>query len=163
MRPTKDIECWREELCRRFRNGDTITQLIVWLRDNCEQVMSESTLKRRLKEWDCTKKQPMVTVTGLLEARVTALFYQCIRTDEEITFILKSEGFDINKRKLGELRRSWGIRMRNGGSKNPQSEEDEYKRVFELLKQELEANTFDRYGKGLLHLAIHQRGHIASR
>jgi transposase len=157
-RAQKDLSPWRTEILELYDSNTTQTELIAWLQRQHNISISLRHLRKYLKEWKGSKRKQSDT-SEELRLRIQALFYEACLKDKEMVFILKQEGFQIEQRRLARIRADLGLYKRVQGCSA--IEEDE--RVYNILQQELNHSTINRYGKSFLYTAIRRKGYIASR
>ncbi|OXV10172.1 hypothetical protein Egran_02067, partial [Elaphomyces granulatus] len=96
--------------------------------------VAERTIKSRMQEWQVRKRNraPSNTHSALCD-RATTLFFEHGLEDKEMLRFLQDEGFDINLRSLGKLRRGLNLHRRE----NPGRAEQRIPRLKEITREEL--------------------------
>ena len=89
----------------------------------------------------------------------TTLFFEHGLEDKEMLRFLQDEGFDINLRSLGKLRRGLNLHRRE----NPEQAEQRIPRLQEIIREELAKGIIKGYGKELLYRHFRDLGVIVSR
>lgn len=120
--------------------------------------VSRTTLQGALRAWGVRKNGSKDDDEGLRD-RIRSLFYEGVYSDQEMLKRLRSEGFELQQRRLQSMRLDMGLRKRDSAANEEESNEN----AVQLVREVLEGGNCGSYGIGLLHTAIRRQGHILSR
>lgn len=107
-RPRIKLDDLKDYVGDLYLQGHTQDHVLVQLNGIPGLSVSESTLRRRLKDWNFTKKI-RTEDTLELRQRISDLFYEYGLNDDTMLDVLKDEGFIVAKRALMSIRKDLGI------------------------------------------------------
>src|SRR5947209_16651331 len=93
MPPAIDLEPLREEIEQCFTTH-TYQQLVKWLTDEHRIIVTENTLRRRLKEWGVFHREAVLTPTAL--EWISFLFHTTTDNDDDIAGTFTAQGIPIS-------------------------------------------------------------------
>ena len=156
VRPLKALEA-HKGLIKELRDDDIplpeICQIL--LRDH-ECDVSESTLKRRLHDWSFLKQIRLIE-TPELHLEIVYLFKDIGLPDTDIVRVLVDKGYEINVRKVQEIRKRLGLRCRLLREEVDEAIEE----VRQLLQVEIHEN--GEFGIARSFGARHMYTHLNTR
>jgi len=160
MPPAINLEPYKDEIIQLFRDGMPSQNIAAHIRARHGVSVAERTIKSRLQEWQVRKRNRAPSNSdSALRDRVTTLFFEHGLEDKEMLRFLQDEGFDINLRSLGKLRRGLNLHRRE----NPEQAEQRIPRLKEIIREELAKGIIKGYGKELLYRHFRDLGVIVSR
>jgi hypothetical protein len=157
-RPSQDLFHLKDIIVEQYQSGLTYSDIRTYLRNECSLEISERTLKRRLQEWNVYRNSRNDD-SPVLRARITVLFFECCLKDDDILYILKTEGYSLNKRGLQRLRKKIGLLRRV----SLQNREEADQLLLSLVQKELDKGTIEGFGRGNLYTYFRNSMHIVSR
>ena len=109
VRPLKALEA-HKGLIKELRDDDIpLPEICQILLKDHECDVSESTLKRRLHDWSFLKQIRLIE-TPELHLEIVYLFKDIGLPDGDIVRVLVDRGYEINVRKVREIRKRLGLR-----------------------------------------------------
>ena len=104
-RTTIDLEPYKAQIITWFQDENkTSDEIAGLLRESYDKSVAPRTVKRRLKDWNITKRTRAEN-TSTLQARIEYMFCILGFTDSEILHALKHEGYRIEMTSLVRIRR----------------------------------------------------------
>ena len=98
-----ELNCFREEI-QKMRAFDIIDDIVNWLSNVHNIIVSRSTMKRKLQEWQ-TIIQKRTENSPQLRARLVVLFYEMCLKDDDMMRVLIEEEYQITLTDLVRLRK----------------------------------------------------------
>jgi hypothetical protein len=158
-RTTIDLEPYKAQIITWFQDenktSDEIAQLLCEMYD---KPVAPRTIKRRLKDWNITKRTRAEN-TATLRARIAYMFCVLGFTDTEILHALKHEGYRIEMTSLVRIRREQKLWRQLSVFDRVALEEQ----LREAIKEELDKGSIEGYEKRLLYTHFRTTGFIAKR
>jgi hypothetical protein len=154
MPPPIDLEPLREEIKQRFTTH-TYQQLVKWLIDEHRIIVTEKTLRRRLKEWGLFHREAVLTPTAL--ESISFLFHTTTDNDDDIAATLTAQGIPISARQVQRARLSQGWRRRN---RLAEQQEEQRRTTADAVANAL-ASGGRNYGRNYMSTALRLEGHRA--
>jgi hypothetical protein len=152
-----DIEPFKDDLVRWFKDGLTFDELSQYLKGTHHVELSGGSIKKRMQKWNIFKRGRSDD-SEILRARIAYIFYELGGSDEDIQEMLEENGFAITIRGMMDIRKSAGMYRRT-----IDPAEDSRKAV-ELLTVILQGDhPIDDKGKTLLMEVIRKKGLIIAR
>ena len=109
-RPSKKLEDYRDDILNQiYERHWGRREVIDWLADNKNLVITRRTLHRYLTQWGAPS-QDRTKDTEQLRQRIHVLFCRIGSSDEEMLKWLQAEGFTITSRGLVRIRKELGLK-----------------------------------------------------
>lgn len=150
-RPSKDINEYKDEISKRFLDGEKIETIAEHLLEKYNIKVHPRTIQRRLKDWGIVLRVRSLTPNSQLDNRIKKLFFENGLSDKEIIYVLHREGIQITPHNLTSTRLRLGLRRR---LKREDIENTEAA-VKEAVQKDLNNGRIEGYGRG--HLYTHFR------
>jgi transposase len=157
-RPTCDVDQYQEEISDLYQSGQTVDSIARELLSEYNFDVNPRTIQRRLKEWGLTRRI-RVKHTNELENQILVLFYQCGLSDKDMLYVLQKQGYRINARTLGNLRRRIGLKRRI----DPNKLDDVEDAIKTAVQNELNEGSIEGLGRGHLYTYFRSKMHNVSR
>ena len=119
---------------------------------------SARTVRRRLKEWGCSKLLP-IPDTPQLRARISVLFFEYCASDKEIIHILEKEGHQLSLYGLSVLHAWLGLTHHVSCFNCEEADE----RLLNIVQEELDKGSIEGYGRNYLYSHFQSQMHCISR
>ena len=155
---TINLNSYREEVVELFQNNVSTEEIASHLSRNYNIQITFKTVKRRLTLWG-VKKQIWNDDSSQLQARISALFFECCAEDKEILYILKKEGYQISKWSLKNLQQK--LELRQQVSHFNWEEADQ--KLHETIQEELDKDFIEEYRCGFLYYHFCNEMHMVFR
>lgn len=154
-RPRLDLNAWQSQI-EEWRDASwSYEEMRATIQQDTGLKISDSSFKRRLREMGIQTR--LVTDDTLeLRTRVTYIFSALRLSDADTVDILTRDGFKINTRGLGRLRRKIGLKKRT-----QQADFDEVEEHLRLLlRLELDTNNIAGFGEGHLYTYMRSKYNV---
>jgi hypothetical protein len=152
-----NIEPFKNDLVRWFKDGLTFDELSQHLKDIYYVELSGRSIKKRMQKWNIFKRGRSDN-SETLRARITYIFYKFGGSDEDIQEMLEKDGFAITIRGVMDIRKSASMYRRTIDLA------EDSRRAIELLTVILQGDhPIDDKGKTLLMEAIRKKKLIIAR
>ena len=158
-RPKLDLNLYKDFIVQLFHEDYTLPQICNRLERDFSITVARSTLLRRFKIWDISKRQRTMETPELC-ARIQILFFDMGLDDTEMLLVLNAEGYQLGKTGLEGLRKKLGlIRRLNSGVQREEAD----KLVEDVVQQELVKGVIQGYGREYLYRHFRRSGYIFAR
>jgi Clr5 domain len=159
VNPPKDLQPFKAVIHRLlYEENQTSNDVLQYLSNHHDLVMSKRTLERRLSEWGYTQRQ-QTDDTPLLRARMKVLFYDVGLDDETMLYILQEEGYSVGLVAMQRLRRTMSMHRRIGHF----SQRMKNSILEEIVQMELDKGTITQYGRSRVQEHFRMQGIFVSR
>jgi hypothetical protein len=157
-RPSQDLSHLKDTIIELYLSSSSCLDISIYLQDEFSIKISRTTLQNRLIEWGI-RRNSKNDDSSALRARITVLFFECCLEDNDILYILRKEGYSLNKLGLQRLRKKMGLIRRV----SLQSREEADKFLLEHVQKELDKGTIEGLGRGHLYTYFRNSMHLVSR
>jgi hypothetical protein len=155
--PTIDLQPYKGIITNWFHDNFTADDIAKKLAIDHNIVCTARTIQRRLREWGTTKRA-RVKETAALRIKIANMFYMNF-PDHIIVRSLQQEGYAIGKTTVERIRVAQGCKRRM----TVWERADADKKLWDIVKEELDKGTIEGYGKELLQKYFRTKGHATSR
>ena len=152
------LDYWKHQIIELYHQQYSADDIQGILHEQYNIKTSARTVRRRLKEWGCSKLHP-IPDTPQLRARISVLFFEYCASDKEIIHILEKEGHQLSLYGLSVLRARLGLTRRV--SRFNREEADE--RLSNIVQEELDKGFIEGYGRNYLYSHFRSQMHCISR
>lgn len=157
-RPLHDLSRFRDSIIEQFEDGSSYQQIATYLQDQHSIPINSKTIQRRLRDWGIYRNTKNDD-SPELRARIIVLLFECCLNDDDILYILKKEGYSLNKLGLRRLRTKMGLIRRV----SPQNRAEADQLLLDLVQSELDKGAIEGFGRGNLYAYFRNNMHIVSR
>ena len=128
-RPSKKLENYRDDILNQiYELHWRRHEVIDWLADNKNLVITRRTLHRYLTQWGAPS-QDRTEDTEQLRQRIHVLFCRIEASDEEMLKWLQAEGFIITSRGLVRIRKELGFKRLKTNSENRDHQDEDFREL----------------------------------
>jgi hypothetical protein len=155
-RPTLDLQPFKGLITTWFHDGLSSEDIAKKLTNEYNTPCATRTIKCHLSEWGTTKRV-RVKETAALRIQIANMFYMNF-PDHIIIRSLQQEGYTIGKTTVERIRKAQGCKRRMTVWERVEAD----KKLWDIVKEELDKGTIEGYGKELLQKYFRTKGHATS-